>query len=441
MYPLPVQPPTRPGERFTMKNNAELKHKHNHNINISCWLSGFSRTMARMLIRLAPIPAAILLLSTAHAQSNMTHATGAPGAQPSPIVTVQAGKLGASITLGGTVVAYKQVTLTAQVPGRIELIAGTEGDSFDKDDVLVAVDDDDLLAQRRAALAQITNTQNQISNAQVQYSREIISPQGRRTYGSGGMGMPSMFDQMFTQPMSGMMPGNVGGTPWMDRQADLHTYGTRLNEAQTQYQAARSKLDEIDAKLRDTRSFAPFKGVIIGKHVEKGDTVHVGQPLIEYADLTYLQVQVEVPSRLMSGLHKGMLVPAKLDIGNTRTNVRVAQIFPTADAQRHTVTVKFDLPEGVAGGPGMYAEVMIPDVTTPVNTVPTVPDTAVSWRGSLPAVFVVGEDNQPRLRLIRLGDYVDSNYVSVLSGLQIGERIYVVPPTSSTSGWKGKSGQ
>jgi len=362
-------------------------------------------------------------------------AQGGPAAG-SQIVTVQASSIGSSVALGGTVVAYREVTLTAQIPGRVEFLAGTEGDRFKADDILVAIDDDDLLAQRRSALAQLSNAQSAISNAQVQYQRELWSPQSRSISRSGGMGVPNMFDQMFTQPFAqSFMPGNVGGDRWVDRQADIHGYGTQLTQAHNQALAAQSQIEEIDAKLRDTRSFAPFDGVITRKMVEEGDTVQPGQPLLEFADLTYLQVEVDVPVRLMPGLKKGMLVPSRLDVGNVRVDVRVAQIFPSADPVRHTVTVKFDLPVNVPGGPGMYAEVMVPDISTGVSSVPVIPDSAVLWRGSLPAVYVATDGDQAELRLIRLGDYVGSHEVAVLSGLQIGERIYVSPPGGAAPGW------
>ena len=362
-------------------------------------------------------------------------AQGGPAAG-SQIVTVQASSVGSSVALGGTVVAYREVTLTAQIPGRVEFLAGTEGDHFKADDILVAIDDDDLLAQRRSALAQLSNAQSAISNAQVQYQREMWSPQSRSISRSGGMGIPNMFDQMFTQPFSqSFMPGNVGGDRWVDRQADIHGFGTQLTQAHNQALAAQSQIEEIDAKLRDTRSFAPFDGVITRKMIEEGDTVQPGQPLLEFADLTYLQVEVDIPVRLMPGLKKGMLIPARLDVGNVRVDVRVAQIFPSADPVRHTVTVKFDLPLNVPGGPGMYAEVMVPDMSTGVSSVPVIPDSAVLWRGSLPAVYVATENDEAELRLIRLSDYVGAREVAALSCLQIGERIYVSPPGGAAPGW------
>jgi multidrug efflux pump subunit AcrA (membrane-fusion protein) len=355
------------------------------------------------------------------------------------IVTVQASNAVGAVTLGGTVVAFKEVTMTAQIPGRVDMLAGTEGDRFKKGDILVAIDDAELLAKRREVQSQISAAQAQMTNAQVQYDREIWSPQDRSISQSGGMGIPNMFDQMFTKPFSqSFMPGNYGGNRWVDERANLYSRGTQLSQAQSQMAAAQSQLQQIDKKLRDTRSFAPFDGVIIKKMVEVGDTVQPGQPLVQFADLTYLQVQVDVPVRLMSGLKTGMLIPVKIDVGNVRVDARVAQIFPTADPVRHTVTVKFDLPVGVPGGPGMYAEVMIPEADSSLQNVPVIPDTAVLWRGSLPAVYVATDGDRKELRLIRLGDYVGGNRVAVLSGLRVGERVYATPPVGASSDWSKK---
>ncbi len=368
--------------------------------------------------------------------TQVTSAQDAPAAADARIVTVEASSSSNAVTLGGTVVAYKQVTMTAQIPGRVDLIAGTEGDKFKKGDILVAIDDAQLLAKRREVQSQIAVAQSQIANARVQYDREVWSPQDRSISRSGGMGMPSMFDQMFTQPFSqSFMPGNYGGNRWVDERANLYARGTQLSQAQAQLAAAQSQLEQIDAKLRDTRSFAPFDGVIIKKLVEKGDTVQPGQPLVEYADLTYLQVQVDVPVRLMGSLSKGMLIPVRIDVGSVNVEARVAQIFPTADPVRHTVTVKFDLPVGVPGGPGMYAEVMVPDDSAGQQEVPVIPDSAVLWRGSLPAVYVATADNRKELRLIRLGNYIRGDKVAVLSGLKVGERIYATPPVGSPADW------
>ena len=43
------------------------------------------------------------------------------------------------VYLGGSVIPYKEVTLSAQMPGRIEFIAGNEGDSFQAGSLLLTV--------------------------------------------------------------------------------------------------------------------------------------------------------------------------------------------------------------------------------------------------------------------------------------------------------------
>ena len=64
-----------------------------------------------------------------------------------------------------------------------------------------------------------------------------------------------------------------------------------------------------------------------------------------------------------------------------------------ADAQRHTVKMKFDLPQGVSA-PGMYVKVLVPDLTSPGHEAPIIPTSAIRYNGSLPAVYVIGEDGR-----------------------------------------------
>jgi len=335
------------------------------------------------------------------------------------------------VVLAGTVIPFKDVTLSAQIPGRIEFIAGNEGQNFESGQVLVTIDDDDLLAQRRQAMAELSNADSAIRNAQMQYSRELISPQSKNINRSPGMGMPSMFDQFFTRGMGNQMGY---GNPAMDRQADLYTRGTAVSQAQASMIRSRSKLEEVDARLRDTRAIAPFAGQIVKKLVEVGDTVQPGQALLKYADTHVLQLKVDVPARLMPGIQAGMVVGARLDVGNTRTEARVAQIFPMADVQRHTVTVKFDLPEGIYAGPGMYAEVNVPDVNAPARKLVRIPVSALRNRGSLPAVFLVNNENKTELRYVRLGEK-DAGMVAVLSGLSDNDRILANPSRHTRAGW------
>jgi len=329
-----------------------------------------------------------------------------------------------TVVVSGNVVPFKEVTLAAQLPGRVKFIAGIEGESFEESTTLVALDEDELLAKRGAAYAQLAAADAQMRNAGVQYSRELWSPQS--SSGPGGMGIPNLFDQMFTRPAEDFFGQRDRGA---ERNADLYASGTRMEQARSAMLQAQSEIRAIDAKLRDAKSLAPFDGVIVEKYVEEGDTVQPGQPMLKFADVTWLQIDVDVPARLAQGLQPmGVLQnAATFDDHPEPVAIRVAQVFPMADVQRHTIKVKFDIPQGVSK-PGMYAKVLIPDFSGPAKSqLPVIPSTAIRYRGSLPVVYVQNEEGQPELRMIRQGKHLDNGMTMVLSGIAPGDRVYPNP--------------
>ncbi|MCI4411942.1 MAG: efflux RND transporter periplasmic adaptor subunit [Thiotrichales bacterium] len=347
------------------------------------------------------------------------------------VETVTAEAYDAQVVLGGTVVPYREVVLTAQVAGRVNYLGGIEGDRFNAGDLLVAIDDTDLQAQRRATIAQFNKAQSGLANAQTEYQRELWNPQSRSTSKMPGFAMPSMFDQMFSRPM-----GRTLGfeDDRITRQADLYNRNVGVQQASADVMQAQATIDELDAKIRDARAQAPFSGIVIKKMVEAGDTVSPGQPLLKYAQNGHLCIEVNIPVRLMGRLERGDIVAARLDqVGDTQA--RVAQVYPVADAQQHTVKVKFDLPVGVSAGPGMYAEVLLPNAMDMRESMPSIPKNALVQRGSLPSVYVVNDQDVLALRVVRLGRSLPNDRVVVLSGVKAGERIVTSPPKAVASGW------
>ncbi len=164
--------------------------------------------------------------------------------------------------------------------------------------------------------------------------------------------------------------------------------------------AAQSQLEEIDAKLKDTKSIAPFDGFITHKHVNQGDTVQPGQPLLASPTWTSSRSRWMCPTRLAGSLQPGVQTQVRLDDPKqTVVEARVAQVFPMADATRHTVRVKFDLKPGAPAKAGMYADVMIPQPMAPSReSLPVIPGLG----GGLPRRSAHGlcpdAQGQPRLQ-------------------------------------------
>ncbi|TCJ88667.1 RND family efflux transporter MFP subunit [Cocleimonas flava] len=362
--------------------------------------------------------------------SSFTHAENV-----TEIVTVNRSISSSQTILGSTVVPYREITVTAQTPGKITAIGGEVGTGFTKGAMLAKVDDAQLLAKRNTLWAQITSAQAALKNSQAQHQREIISPKSKSINGMPGMGLPSMMDIFMTRPLYDMMGNSDQG---YNRYSDLVNSATGVSQAESQVMMAWSQLNELNTKIKDTVSVAPFEGIIMSKMVEVGDAVQPGQPLMKFGFIKYLRLQADVPSMLVSSLVKGMSVPVRISNKNS-TIAKVSQIYPIADPSRHTVVVKFDLPIGVSAAPGMYAEIFLPDTTPGGNSVITIPKTALIPGRSLPTVLVADEETKTSsLRLIRVGVTQSDGLVSVVSGLKVGERVINNPPPGASSGWYPK---
>lgn len=348
-----------------------------------------------------------------------------------PVTSSQS--LFAMIPVGGKVAAQKSVMLAAQLPGRVVSIYGQEGDFFEKGSILLALDETELRARRREAESQWHSANAALSNAMVQRNQVLASP-GSSLDTPGGMGMPGLFDQMFTKPMSGMF----GKRDYqVERGARVYSSSTQVTQASQALQQANAMIEQIDTKLRDSRSIAPFDGVIVEKHVEEGDTVQPGQPLLSFEDVSQLQIVADIPVKLAHVLREGDQVLARIDVNDILTAVVVDNIFPKADPAQHTVTVEFNLSEKLQSATGTYAEVYLPDPDVNTDTtVIVVPETAITTRGGLPVIFVVDDTRTAELRLVRLGRKLENGRQVVDYGLNQNDLVVDHPASWLVSGSK-----
>lgn len=337
-----------------------------------------------------------------------------------------------SIDIAGTVAALKTAQLTAQIPGRIVRLAGEEGDRFAAGSELIQIDDSALRARLDSAHAQRNSALAALRNANVQLHREVISPRSdASTAAPGGMGMPAMMDQVFTNPMQNMMGMRSRGS---EINSDLINRETQLTQANTQLSQANAQIREIQSSLRDARTLAPFDGVIESLQVEQGDTVQPGQPLLSFSETSGYQVNADVPVRVVPGLREGMKLPVRIDGRGPSIPARIGRIFPVADATQHTVRIEMDLPIGTRTTVGQYVEVKVPDAQLAQQSTLLIPKNSVIRKGGLPLVFTVGDDGKTRLRVVRLGEEAGADAQVVLSGVREGDRILGNPPPGMRAG-------
>lgn len=373
---------------------------------------------------------ALLLALTAVLAIAVTSVNG-QAATEYEIFKVQRQQAAVSIDIAGTVAARKTVQLAAQVAGRVSKIAGQEGDRFQTGAILIELEDKAWQAKLEAAVASREASLAAMRNADAQWRRELASPQTGSSTASGGMGIPSMMDQMFTNPMQNMMGMRNRG---VERRTDLVQHETQIANANSAYRQAEAQIKEIQSVLRDTKSIAPFSGVIEKIHVEVGDTMQPGQPLATYSETSGFQVNADVPVRLRPGLIEDMKLAVQLDGNPPSIASPISRIFPVADPNQHTVRIELDLPPGTNATVGQYAEVTVPAPGLSRTATLMIPGSAVIRKGGLPLVYTVGPDGKSRLRVVRVGAAMGDSMIAILSGVREGDMIVNNPPPGMRAG-------
>jgi RND family efflux transporter MFP subunit len=170
---------------------------------------------------------------------------------------------------------------------------------------------------------------------------------------------------------------------------------------------------------------APYAGVVSARHVEPGEAVMPGQPLFAFYAPGALRVAVQVPQSVAAALRA--TPHALLQSANgAMVEGGPVTVYPSADPQSHSVTVRVTLPakQQFTPEPGATVKVRFPHLAAG-PALQSVPAAAIVQRGEVSAVYVMVGD-QPSLRQVRLGDR-QAGTVDVIAGLSAGDRIVLDP--------------
>ncbi|HSM32378.1 MAG TPA: efflux RND transporter periplasmic adaptor subunit [Woeseiaceae bacterium] len=186
--------------------------------------------------------------------------------------------------------------------------------------------------------------------------------------------------------------------------------------------AARSSVETAEQQLEYTLVRAPYAGIVTERHVEVGEAVAIGQPLMSGLSLESLRVVVELPQQVAARVRDHKAAWILTDDG--RVEAESVTIFPFADSASNTFTVRVELPDGqFALYPGMFVKVAFVVGDAEHLLVPT---RALLRRSEVTGVYVVSADGDVRLRQVRAGNTFGDR-TEILAGLSAGERVALDP--------------
>lgn len=339
------------------------------------------RTVSRTIVAL--LIAALLLFALVWGLWRWSHPVVASYA-PAPIKVAIAPVSDAPFTRYleaiGELEAVQQVSVSAEVGGRVVQLPVESGQRVERDQVLVKLND----APQRGSLMRL---QSELENAKVKLERS-------RSLGKVNAISHEAFDN-----------------------------------SQTEYTAAQGALQELKAQIDQLTIRAPFAGILGIRKVHLGQYVNPSDSLINLVGDQGLYVNFSVPEQALAQLKVGNRLNVQLDaLPGQRYTARISSIDPFLDRAR-TLSVQALLQAPTPGAlPRMFAKVRLPQ-PLPSNTL-TVPETAITYNAYGENVFVVQPSPDAktppiaRRVLVKTGERRDGRVV-IDSGLNPGEQVVI----------------
>jgi len=295
------------------------------------------------------------------------------------------------INITGQVEAAQAANISTRAMGFITMLKVNVGDHVNKGQLLATISNQDILAKRAEADAQIAEAQAAFAKAQKDYDRFAI-----------------LFKQQSAT-------------------------ASELDNATLQYAAGKSKLDgakqmrnEVEAMLGYTSLTAPFSGVITQKLADAGSMANPGMPILTIEQSGSYQVSALVPENTIHQIKRDAAAVVTINaIGKTIYGT-VSQINQSSQYSGGQFIIKIRIPENDKRElyAGMYATVNIPlsvsgDDTIAGNCV-LVPVSCINHKDELTGLYTVSSVKTALLRWVRLGK-VYGDKVEILSGLSKDE--------------------
>jgi RND family efflux transporter MFP subunit len=315
-----------------------------------------------------------------------TNSTAADNTQALETVPVMLGTTAVERVFDGTVEAVQQATVSAQTAGRIQEVNFDVDDFVEAGSVLIRFTDVEQQTDLQRAQADLAGSRARLVEASEEYTRaENLKQRG------------------------------LGSQRDLDRALSARkTAAAAVSSAESAVVSARQQLEYTVVR-------APYSGIVTKRHIEVGETVTRGQPLISGLSLEKLRVTVDLPQHAASEVRHDPHAFVLTDSERVLPDKII--LFPTADPITKTFRVRLELPDGQFNlFPGMFVKAAF-QVGEAERLL--IPADAIVQRSEVIAVYVV-VDGSVRLRQIRVGETF-GDQVEVLAGLKEGEQVALDP--------------
>lgn len=339
------------------------------------------------------------------------------------VATVEARSVQRSVETIGSLLAWEESEVKAEVAGAIAKLLADLGDRVKAGQVLARLDD-------REFRLQVEQAEAALRMARETAGRTVAEQEEARANAERA-------DELYRRELISAQERDRWRTQYRVTQALAQTSAAEIQRAEAALGVARKK-------LQDTTIVAPISGAVARRHVNVGEFVKDGAVLFTLVVGDPLKYTGTVPERFAPEVKPGQVINLTVEAFPGRPfSGQVTRVAPAVDVQTRTLALEARLPNADGSlKPGFFAKGAV--LTRKEDGVSFVPTSAVSYFVGISKVFVV-TDGKVQERKVRTGTR-EGEWIEILEGVKPGETIAIGnlsqlfngAPVTIVSGKKGE---
>jgi membrane fusion protein (multidrug efflux system) len=345
------------------------------------------------------------------------------GLDPIPVKAVEAvrGTLVQTVHAEGRAQPARQVTLSAQVNGRLERVRVREGDFVRAGQILMELDDEEYRMSLEEA-------QGNLLSAEADYARGLEQTDA---VAQAGLAIPQLpvdeseltrLEARWHQAQTDLAAGRIDEKAFRDIELEYRTARIlagkeKGNILKAAVQMRQIQVSRAQRNLERCRVQAPYDGRVADVAVAPGQYIGASTELCDLLDVSVMRVDVDVLESEIAPIRSGRRAEVRFTaLPGQVLQSEVVSVNPVINPQSRTGRVRLELsnPQGRIT-PGMFARARI--FSRDIPDVVMVPLDAIVERDERTLVFQVersADEERPDIvkwRYVQLGERNDTHVV------------------------------
>lgn len=191
------------------------------------------------------------------------------------------------------------------------------------------------------------------------------------------------------------------------------------------YAQAQSQLKGVENKIAYTRLYAPVSGHIQSVNFSKAEMVDAGTPIFNLLDDTSMVLSVDIPANIYRQMRNIEEIIGTIPGNEAKMPLQIMSIVPKADGNQ-LYRMKLSIPSKYNKylTPGLNVDV---EIKTAGNDIALgnlrIPAHSIVRENDCAYVWVVKPDSTLSKREVTIGGFDGTGFVSITSGIDVGEEI------------------